>query len=72
MQEALACLESLLTEDNPFVIRHRLEAGQGLLCNNVLHRRSGFRDGDGRAGRTFYRARFYERIAGTAPESGEG
>ena len=69
LQEALACLESLLADDNPYVVHHRLEAGQGLLCNNVLHRRSGFSNGGQGAGRTFYRARFYERIAGTMPES---
>ncbi|MDD3449033.1 MAG: TauD/TfdA family dioxygenase, partial [Gammaproteobacteria bacterium] len=64
LSEALAFLETLLRPDAPHAIRFRLEAGQGILCNNVLHMRTGFHDGPGQR-RTFYRARFYERIAGT-------
>jgi hypothetical protein len=37
----------------------------GLVCNNVLHDRSGFRDGATRK-RLVYRARYYDRIAGCA------
>jgi hypothetical protein len=64
LREALAFLETLLATDAPHAIRFRLEAGQGILCNNVLHMRTGFNDGPAQR-RTFYRARFCERIAGT-------
>jgi alpha-ketoglutarate-dependent taurine dioxygenase len=62
---AVAALTRILNdESNPWMFRHRLEPGQGLLCNNVLHTRSGFRD-DPVSPRLLYRARYYERIAGT-------
>jgi alpha-ketoglutarate-dependent taurine dioxygenase len=59
-------LEELLAGESPYVFRHRLEAGQGLLCNNVLHNRTEFTD-DAAGGRTrlVYRARYHDRIAGT-------
>ena len=39
-----------------------VEAGMGLVCNNVLHDREGFTD-DPAAPRLLYRARFLDRIA---------
>jgi alpha-ketoglutarate-dependent taurine dioxygenase len=63
-QSALAALEMLLAGDAPFVFRNRLEAGMGLLCNNVLHDRSAFFDALPTQ-RTLYRARYYDRISGT-------
>ena len=63
-RRAVQLLESLLTDPVDGALEHRLEPGQGLLCNNVLHSRSGFRDGPG-PGRLLYRARFHERIAGS-------
>lgn len=59
-------LERLLESDSPYVFRHRLRAGEGLIANNVLHNRAAFRDDpdSGRA-RLVYRARYYDRIAGT-------
>lgn len=64
VREAARRLEDLLAGDSPFIIRHRLAAGQGLLCNNVLHTRRSFRD-DPAAPRLLYRARFHDRITGT-------
>lgn len=61
---AAAALEALLTGDSPYIIRHRLTAGQGYLCNNVPHTRERFRE-DPTAPRLLYRARFLDRIAGT-------
>ena len=46
----------------------RLEAGMGLVCNNVLHNRSGFRDAPG-GRRRLYRARYLQRAAGTGLHS---
>ncbi|MBW7850200.1 MAG: TauD/TfdA family dioxygenase [Rhodospirillales bacterium] len=65
VRRAVAALEALLAGDSPYIIRHRLTAGQGLLCNNVLHNRSAFSDAAGGAKRLLYRARFFERVAGT-------
>lgn len=63
---AVQALERLLASDSPFVFRHRLAAGQGLLCNNVLHNRTAFTDSvDSSAARLIYRARYYDRIRGT-------
>ncbi len=61
---AVTALEQLLADDSPTVFRYRLNAGEGLLCNNVLHNRTAFRDADD-ARRLLYRARYHDRIAGT-------
>jgi Taurine catabolism dioxygenase TauD, TfdA family len=63
---AVQKLEQILAGESPYVIHHRLDAGQGLLCNNVLHNRTAFSDADGSPPRLLYRARYYERIGGTA------
>ena len=57
-------LRALLHGDSPWILRHRLEPGQGVLSNNVLHARTAFEDDDG-PGRLLYRARYYDRIAET-------
>lgn len=59
-------LTELLASDSPYIIRHRLSAGQGIICNNVLHKREAFAN-DAAAGqeRLLYRARYHERIRGT-------
>lgn len=64
-RQAVALLQSILSS-NEYVIRHRMEPGQGLVCNNVLHNRTAFRN-DAGAGksRLVYRARYYDRIADT-------
>lgn len=61
---AVALLEQLLAADTPYVYSARLESGMGLLCNNVLHDRSGFTDNPV-SPRLLYRARYYDRIAGS-------
>ena len=53
-----------LLSDSPYILRYRLEAGQGVICNNVLHNRTSFEDSDTQH-RLLYRARFYDRVAGT-------
>ena len=63
---AAGFLAELLASDADYIIRHRLESGQGVICNNVLHRREAFAD-DAESGqqRLLYRARYHDRIAGT-------
>jgi alpha-ketoglutarate-dependent taurine dioxygenase len=64
---AVQVLDRVLNRDSPFVFHYRLESGQGLLCNNVLHNRTAFTDAvDSGASRLIYRARYYDRIRGTA------
>ena len=60
--KAVAFLERYLREDNPDVLRLRLEPGMGLVANNVLHDRSAFVD-DPTCPRLLYRARYLDRIA---------
>jgi alpha-ketoglutarate-dependent taurine dioxygenase len=70
--DAVAFLNDLLAGDDACIIRYRLSPGEGLLCNNVLHNRTAFSDGEGagegtstRGGRLIYRGRYLDRIAGT-------
>lgn len=65
-RDAVAFLTDLWENGCEYVYHHRLMPGQGVICNNVLHSRSAFRD-DPASGRTrlMYRARYYDRIAGT-------
>ena len=74
VKEAAAFLSDLLSGDSPYVMRHRLRAGQGIISNNVLHCREAFTDAaDAGASRILYRARYYDRIddqaAPVAPDS---
>jgi hypothetical protein len=62
VRAAVAFLERLLDGDLPHVFRLRLAPGMGILCNNVLHDRSGFVDDPARP-RLVYRARYHDRIA---------
>ncbi len=63
-REALAYLEEILNGDSPYIYRGRLEAGMGLISNNVLHDRAAFTD-DATHKRHYYRARYFDRLAGT-------
>ena len=59
---AVARLEAVLAED-PLVIETRMEAGQGLICNNVLHDRTGFEpSAEAGRGRLLFRIRYADRI----------
>ncbi len=66
LHSALAAMRELLADDNPWVVRHRLAAGEGVVSNNVLHNRTGFRDhAEPGRGRLLFRARYYDRIEDT-------
>lgn len=59
-------LSECLNDGAPYVLRYRLAAGEGIVCNNVLHNRSAFNDDASAAQhRLLYRARYYDRIADT-------
>lgn len=62
---AVALLNRLLThEEEELIIKYKMEPGEGLLSNNVLHTRTAFENDDS-ATRLLYRVRYRERIAGT-------
>lgn len=62
-QEAIALLSRLLEDANPYRFEYRLDPGQGIICNNVLHCRSAFADDEASGQqRLLYRARYYDRI----------
>jgi alpha-ketoglutarate-dependent taurine dioxygenase len=61
---AVEFLEGLLAIASPYIFRHRLEPGQGVIANNVLHNRTGFTE-DAQHQRLIYRARYYDRVADT-------
>ena len=59
-------IDDFLASDSPWILRHRLESGQGLICNNVLHNRTAFEnDEDDRKERLIYRGRYYDRLENT-------
>ena len=60
-QAAVAALARILAAPTPWTLQGRLEPGMGLICNNVLHDRSGFVETPERR-RLLYRARYHERI----------
>ncbi|MGE5547096.1 MAG: TauD/TfdA family dioxygenase [Solirubrobacterales bacterium] len=63
VRRAADALRRLLDAPSDWVFEHRLQPGQGLLSNNVLHTREPFRD-DPATPRLLYRARYHDRIAG--------
>lgn len=59
-QAAAAALREILDTPSPFRFSAALRAGQGLVCNNVLHTRSGFAAD---SPRLLYRARYFDHIS---------
>jgi alpha-ketoglutarate-dependent taurine dioxygenase len=57
---AVSMINELLADDNN-VLQVGLKPGQGIICNNVLHNRTGFTDGK-EQGRLVYRARYYDAV----------
>ena len=63
-RQAVEFLLNLFQDESPYIFRHRLKSGQGVLSNNVLHCRSSFEDEATRGQtRLLYRARYFDRIA---------
>ncbi len=63
VQQARAWLQQLLQGGGDYIYHATLQSGWGLICNNVLHDRSGFEDGEDAAqNRLLYRARYHDRI----------
>jgi len=69
LHRATGFLRALLASDSEFIFRYRLQAGEGIICNNILHGRESFEDGAD-AERLLYRARYHDRIKGTEMRAG--
>ncbi len=62
LNEALDEITQFLQSGSDFIYTHKLQPGQGVLCNNVLHNRSAFEENDSpQSKRLIYRARYYDR-----------
>lgn len=59
---AVTRIREILSSNSPYLFRYTLQANEGVISNNVLHNRSGFKD-DGESKRLLYRARYYDRSA---------
>ncbi len=57
---AVAMINALMADENN-VFKVTLKAGQGIVCNNVLHNRSGFSESETQK-RLLYRARYYDAV----------
>ena len=59
---AIGIIEELLS-GNEYVLHYTLQPGEGLICNNILHGRSAFTNGNiPQQQRLMYRARSYNRL----------
>jgi len=62
-RHAVERLKDVITNCNKYVFNYRLQQGEGLICNNVLHSRTAFEnDPDMPQQRLLYRARYYDPI----------
>ncbi len=62
-QAAAQFLLDLWEQDSPYKLRYTLQAGEGLLCNNVLHCRTEFVDhAEADRKRLLYRGRYLDRL----------
>ncbi len=60
-QRALDLVREILLQGQA-MIEIRLQAGQGIVCNNILHGREAFMDDPQHCARLVYRARYYDAI----------
>lgn len=62
-QAAAAFLLDLWRRDSPYKVRRTLQAGEGVVCNNVLHCRTAFVDSEEpERKRLLYRGRYYDGV----------
>jgi len=59
-REAVEMINRLMA-DAENVVKVALKAGEGVICNNVLHNRTGFADSESQK-RLIYRARYYDTV----------
>lgn len=62
-QQATQFLQNLWQQDSPHMVTTTLQAGEGVVCNNVLHCRTAFEDDDSATQkRLLYRGRYLDRV----------
>jgi len=65
-KDAVNALVKILNGNDQLMLTGRLDAGQGILCNNVLHNRTGFDpDPKNQSARVIFRVRFHNRVKGS-------
>lgn len=62
---AVEALQEIMNADSPWKFTLKLNSGQGLICNNVLHTRTDFDQSLQQSPRLLYRARYFDRIEET-------
>jgi hypothetical protein len=60
-REAVSYMNELMAAEE-HVLKLESRAGQGIICNNVLHNRSAFKDSEDQK-RLLYRARYYDAVS---------
>ena len=61
--EAVTFLTKLFESDSPYILKYTLQAGEGLICRNILHRRTGFVDyEESDKKRLLYRGRYFDKL----------
>ncbi|RLA08430.1 MAG: hypothetical protein DRQ59_13895 [Gammaproteobacteria bacterium] len=61
-ERAIKLIREILIDDSG-VIEFKLDAGQGIICNNILHGRKEFSDADATRSRLLYRVRYLDSIS---------
>ncbi len=62
-RQAVAFLQNLWESDSKYIIRYTMNAGEGLVCNNVLHCRTQFEDSELKEEkRLLYRGRYLNLV----------
>jgi alpha-ketoglutarate-dependent taurine dioxygenase len=61
IKQAVAILDKCLANNTPYHFTHTMNANQGLICNNILHKRSAFIDNKDKP-RLMLRGRYFNNI----------
>jgi alpha-ketoglutarate-dependent taurine dioxygenase len=61
IKQAVAILDKCLASNTPYHFKHTMNANQGLICNNILHKRSAFIDNKDKP-RLMLRGRYFNNI----------
>ncbi len=59
--QAVDCLNALLNHRTEYHFEHKMHAGQGIICNNILHKRASFVEDIARP-RLLLRGRYFNRL----------
>ncbi|MDG2394747.1 TauD/TfdA family dioxygenase [Candidatus Thioglobus sp.] len=61
IKQAVKKLDELLNTNSPYHFSHRMHSNQGIICNNILHKRSAFTDNQA-SPRLMLRGRYFNQI----------